>query len=318
MTRAPLVSVVIPAHNSAGTLGEALESVASQTARADEVIVVDDGSADGSAECAERAYPGCIVIRQANAGPGAARNAGVARARGEWVAFLDADDAWLPWRLETQLRLAARDPGVAMWCGHAERIGGVPEDGLAGPEAGASPSAPPAEPPVSGLTLGRLAQSNLVATSTVLVRRSALAAAGGFDPQFRGPEDYDLWLRLAARGPIAFIDALLARYRHQEGSLSTDAARFLPQIVRVLDKAYAPGGALHGRRGKGQAKAYHYMACSWMAARRGELGPALRLFGASFRFWPWWFGRYAGLRWPRPKLMVFFVKTGVRRIRARD
>jgi hypothetical protein len=158
------------------------------------------------------------------------------------------------------------------------------------------------------LTLDELAVHNPVATSTVLVRRAAVLAAGGFDPQFRGPEDYDLWLRVAARERVVFLDAPLARYRLVTGSLSLDDRRFLPEILRVLDKAYGRGGVLRGRPGEGRARGYHTLACSWMAAERGDIGRALRLFTRSLGYWPWPYGgRHNPLPWARLKLLKYFA-----------
>lgn len=300
------ISAVIPAFNNAGTIVEALESVAAQTCPVAETIVVDDGSTDKTAEvaraCMERcALPG-VVLNQANAGPAAARNRGVAAASGEWVAFLDADDAWLPWKLEAQFRGVCENPEVCVWCGPSIPFGVE------------SPSPPSATERLCHcpVTLQELDTRNPVATSTVLVRRNLLQSVGGFDERFRGPEDYDLWLRLAARAEIRLIDAPLCRYRYSKGSLSADDRAFLPQVLSVLDKAYGPGGVLHGTAAKRRAKAYHYLACSWMAAERGALARACRLFGMSLVQWPWRFNGRWRPPWPRAKLLFCFAKSAMR------
>ena len=308
MSAAPLVSVVIPAYNAAATLRVAVESVYAQGFRDYEVIVVDDASADRTPDVVQQLCSegrGLRGLRMpANSGPAAARNRGIAAAQGTWLAFLDGDDVWFPWRLETQWQLAAAQPDIALWCGRIVPWGaeaGVPLSGSAG------------APAVRPLTLEELAVHNPVATSTVLVRREIVAAAGGFDPQFRGPEDYDLWLRVAATSRVAFIDRPLAQYRHVPGSLSLDDRRFLPQIMRVLDKAYGVGGVLHGRRGARRARGYHCLACSWMAAQRGALGRALGLFLRSLLFWPWPYGGpHNPLPRARVKLLKYFAVRWVR------
>src|SRR5687768_4619560 len=100
----PEVSVVVPAFNAAETIQAAIQSVSAQTFQDLELIVVDDGSTDGTADVVKRLAPNAVVITQRNAGPGAARNAGIARASGRFVGFLDADDLWFPNKLEHQIR----------------------------------------------------------------------------------------------------------------------------------------------------------------------------------------------------------------------
>ncbi|OGV85771.1 MAG: hypothetical protein A2340_15445 [Lentisphaerae bacterium RIFOXYB12_FULL_60_10] len=100
--------------------------------------------------------------------------------------------------------------------------------------------------------MSAFAIANPVATSTVLLRRDVFEAVGGFDEQFRGPEDYDLWMRVADRGTVLKLETPLARYRHREGSLSVDDRKFLPQVIRVIEKAYGPGGVLSGRGREGK------------------------------------------------------------------
>ena len=275
----PLISIIIPAYNSADTIIEALESVAAQTVGDYETIVVDDASTDDTVAVVERwverekAAPLRLrmVRLESNSGPAAARNRGIEAAQGPWIAFLDADDAWMPWRLELQLCIMAEHRTAAMVCG-----GTVSFEGATDPAA-------PVDARCRPLTLGEFATGNPVATSTVLARREALVAVGGFDGQFMGPEDYDLWMRVAGRYPVLLADAPLARYRHRPGSLSLDDRRFLPQVLRVLDKAFAEGGALHGcpqlRR---RALANQYWNASWMAFSRGTRPAALAFLAKAF------------------------------------
>jgi hypothetical protein len=274
------VSVVIAAYNEAETIRDALRSVLAQTVPPAEIVVVDDGSTDDTARIVVREFPGCRLIAQANAGPAAARNRGIAASTGAWVAFLDADDAWAPRKLEWQLRSAAVEPTVDVWCGEAARVNA---DGGPIPESSPEPGGGEVRP----IPLREFLDHNPVATSTVLIRRRALEALGGFDERFRGPEDYDLWLRAAARFRIGFLAAPLAFYRYRTGRLSTDDRTFLPQVLGVLDKAYRPGGVLRGQSGKRRAVGYQYLAASWMAAERGATGRALRLFLISLFVWPW-------------------------------
>lgn len=294
---APLadVTAIVPAFNAEHTILEAIASIDAQDTRPREIIVVDDASRDATPHLLKQHLhnrPDCrVVLQERNAGPAVARNTGIALARTEWLAFLDGDDAWLPHRLSMQLALAAQHPDVALWCGAVVPL-----------EPGA-PSAPPqlaapAVPPFRDIPLEEFAAHNAVATSTVLVRRAAIQDAGGFDPQFVGPEDYDLWMRLAARRRLARIEYPLSRYRLVVGSLSMDDRRFLPQVLRVLDKGFAPGGALGALAGRRAASvATQYWNASWMAFNRGARAAALRYWWAAYRLdhhssegasRPWW------------------------------
>lgn len=334
----PSVTVVMPAFNAAATIAEALRSVQMQSCRPGSIIVVDDASGDGTAEAAEMCLRGggipYQVIRQArNRGPAAARNAGIRAADGDWIAFLDADDAWLPEKLALQLAVVdIRNP----------------------PHTGNTEDAPGRCRP---LARRDFALRNPVATSTVLVRKDVITAVGGFDEQFRGPEDYDLWLRIAAwagesspEGPVVFVcggtlDATgnvelsrqvpesgsktvlipsrtwpmmrlnvpLVWYRVQEGSLSTNETSFLPQVLRVLDKAYGAGGALSGRRTRRQARAYQFASAAWAASANGRTGAGVKRLAQSLIAWPLPFYPETAGRWARVKVAVFMIRNRVRR-----
>lgn len=313
-----MVSVIIPAYNSSATIVAALESVACQTFRDFEVIVVDDGSADDTVAAVRRwmgqpplqgapGNPGLpfvperwrLLPQARNAGPAAARNAGVAAAKGEWIAFLDADDIWLPAHLEI-LMGAAEESGARMVCGESTRFHAAPAgvgDGKTtipagesgGPVAGraslpgpAAPLAQRAEAPPQAITLEELARHNPIATSSVLLKKEAFEAAGGFDCRFRGPEDYDLWVRVAALGSttrpaLVHVARPVAQYRETPGSLSMDERKFLPQVLRVMAKVYGAGGALSGlSEWRHAALATQYQQASWMAFCRGARMTAMR------------------------------------------
>jgi len=298
---APRISVVVAAHNEAGHIRDALLSVARQTRPADETVVVDDGSTDGTADLVAREFPSCRLLVQPNRGPGAARNAGVAAATGEWVAFLDADDAWFPWTLAQQDAAIRDQAGASLWCGAAAEWSAEP------PRA---PQAPVRRRPVS---LSELMQHNPVVTSTVVARRTALDGVGGFDEHVRGPEDFDLWLRLAARDPLWFQEAPLARRRMAPTSLSMRAT-FLPQVLGVIDRAFAPGGACSGKRGRRAMRSYQYLAASWAAAQRGERRTALVRSAQSFLEWPFPLsGRHCRRPWARLRILYRIVRAAAAR-----
>jgi glycosyltransferase involved in cell wall biosynthesis len=228
------IDVVIPVHNGRRYLGETLRSVLAQTRAADRVIVVDDGSSDGSSEIIAAfaaSTPVIRAIRQANRGPSAARNAGLAIAEAELVAFCDADDVWAPEKLERQLALFTRanDPQLGVvYCNH-DRMDedGKPIDAVANIEARHR-----------GWIHDVLLTANLVAGSAsgVMARLDALRACGGFDEALSAAEDWDLWLRLAKHWRFDFREEVLVHLRHHSGSAQRDAARMLAGDIKMLNK----------------------------------------------------------------------------------
>ncbi len=218
------VAVVIPAFNAAPFLPVALQSLQQQTLRPVEVVVVDDGSTDGTAEVARQ--HGATVIQQVQRGPAAARNRGVQATKAPLVAFLDADDWFGPAKLGRQVARLT-DLGATAICADAWLVRGDSVE--------RSKNELRIVPAV--LTLERLLLANPVICSTVLVRREALEQAGPFDedPELIATEDYDLWLRIARREPIAYMAEPLAFYRVHEHSLSANA-RFLRGVDRIMDK----------------------------------------------------------------------------------
>lgn len=230
-TSTPRVSVVIPAYNVSGDIAETLASVFAQEFTNFEVIVVNDGSSDTAAlEEAIGPYRDRILyLVQANAGPSAARNAGIERARGDFVAFLDGDDRWLPDCLADQVRRATADPTLAVVHGDAEIIGNPVYAGKTLRQLnGASEQV---------TLLNLLAERSSVTTSCSMVRRDWLNRVGRFDPAFRRSEDFDLWLRIAhAGGRFDGTAKVLAQYRRDGTGASTDLVAMADAILAVFDK----------------------------------------------------------------------------------
>jgi glycosyltransferase involved in cell wall biosynthesis len=287
------VSVIIPTYNSGPLAVEAVASVLAQTRPADEVLVIDDGSTDDTAERVSAFGPPVRYICKENGGVATARNRGVAEATGEVIAFLDADDVWHPRKLELQLlALAAR-----------------PELGLLGCWTYPWPADRPREQPgkvpgVVDVPRDDLTIRNCLVTSTVVARASALRRAGEFDTILHGPEDYDLWLRVARHTAVANLDAALTGYRTgTPGSLSKNAVRMEAGMRRILDKLDA-AGAFSGRglfRRKVRAH-YHYLWGS-MHREAGNRLTAAKHVTSSLLIYPLPYSRHY-VRYPLGRLRL--------------
>ena len=211
-----LVSVVIPAYNRANSVRRSVESVLQQTYRHLEIIVVDDGSTDGTAEVLETFEDRIQVIRQPNGGPSSARNTGVAHSKGEIIAFLDSDDTWKPEKLERQVRLLQNAGSQVPCCVcNAETIAGGSRIPDSFEIAGVT----------SDLAEGYwLNPADLIATrfllfnQVVAIRREAFEKVGGFNEDMRILEDHDLAFRLSLLGPWAFIsETMVTKYDQEDG-----------------------------------------------------------------------------------------------------
>jgi GT2 family glycosyltransferase len=224
----PTLSVVIPAYEVADTVGEAVESALAQTVAPFEVIVVDDGSTDGTEEALRPYSERITLLSKDNGGPASARNLGVAHARGELVSFLDADDVYEPARIEALGRLAASRPDLDVLMTDA----GLEVEGqVVGRFCAETPFA------VDDQRLAILDRCFVVCPC---VRRSRLLEAGGFDEALRLGEDWDCWLRLIMGGTrVGLVDAPLYRYRIPASSDVRTRPASLRGRVQLLEKASA-------------------------------------------------------------------------------
>lgn len=226
----PLVSVVVPAYNVAPYIGQALGSLMEQTFGRFEVIVVNDGSPDTPAleETLAPFRDRIVYVTQANQGVSAARNHGIRVARGEYVAFLDADDEWLPHYLDDQLKRAFANPAVSILYGDAEIFGDVAQAGRRFMEL---------SPSTGEVDFRSLVTQRCTVMTSAMVRREVFDRVGGQDEGLRSSEDFDFWLRAAHEGiRFAYTTRVLSRYRRREGSLSADPIWMSRHILVVLDK----------------------------------------------------------------------------------
>ncbi len=227
----PLVTVVIPVFNRERTVVAAIESVLRQTYQSIEVIVVDDASTDGSIDAVRSVSDPRVRLVEAGTNRGApgARNLGIATATGEFVAFQDSDDEWLPTKLQRQMDLF-ESRVVAVYCGMAI----VEPQGSGRINVRYNP--PSNIPNPSGDLLNLLLESSIVSTQTLVVRRNALDVVDGFDESLPATEDWDLAIRLAKIGPIIFVDDLLVVQRFSANSLTRNAASRLSALQQVVEK----------------------------------------------------------------------------------
>lgn len=253
------VSTIIPAYNAADFLGETIESALSQLHQQQEVIVVDDGSTDATCEIAESFGNRVKLIRQKNGGPAAARNRGAREARGEWLAFLDADDLWMPDKLSVQLDRARKTREHLVYtnrenigaCHHVSRY---QSDGVELAE---------------GDVYEKLLQGNFITLSSVILRKDVFESERGFneDLSLKAVEDWELWLRIAARHSVALCPDPLVQYRFHETGISRSLSTMETNLFNALRLAFASErGRQLSEATRRKARASAWGVLGWSAA----------------------------------------------------
>ena len=222
------VSVVIPTYNRSRLLRETLQSVFAQTYREYEVIMVDDGSTDDTRAVVEGYGDQVRYLYQENAGEARARNHGIQAARGELIAFLDSDDVWEPELLETEVGILDRFPEVVLVSARSITAGKESEE------------FPRTQEVFWGDLFLRLFQGGFINTSAAVVRKWCLEEVGGFNETYRCYEDYDLWLRIARRYSVAYVNRCLVRCGRQGDNVSKDRTRPREVILEILARNYDP------------------------------------------------------------------------------
>ncbi len=213
---AETVSVIIPAYNAAAHIARAIDSVLTQTHQPIEILVVDDGSKDRTAEVVAAMPPPVRLIRKMNGGPASARNLGAREAKGEWLALLDADDWWRPEKLAAQLRLGDNPTTGLIHCLPDHRNGAVPDE----------------------LTFDMMWEQNWIINSSVLIRRETFEALGGFNEakELISVEDYNLWIRVAAsEWRIQTCQKVLVHYSRGIG-ISSNSERFMQASLYNIEE----------------------------------------------------------------------------------
>lgn len=301
--REPKITAVIPAYNYGRFIRAAVESALDQTYPNLEIIVVDDGSTDDTAERLAPYLSRIQYLRQENAGLSGARNAGIRAATGEWIALLDADDVWHPRKLELQMRcLQQQPPDVGLLA--TERFTDQRE---LWPQLDDTTA-------VSYFSLEDVLGVCHFAPSSALIRKADLEAVGLFDASLRSVEDRDVWIRLSGRCKLARLQLPLLFYREHAGSLSNRCLQMERDELRVLNRAFREVDALRGRWG---LRRRTYSQAAYSSARLFNVnGHRVSAFARLVRSFVWWplplRARAAGRNSSRPRLAAFLMLTLLR------
>jgi len=221
----PKVSVIIPTYNRAKYLCEAIDSVLAQTYKDYEIIVVDDGSTDDTKKVLAKYGSSIRYYCQENSGIAVARNVGISLSEGEYIAFLDDDDIWLSDKLKVQMKYLEKNSDIDLVTSRAEIIDS--EGHLTG---GFKPSK------FYATDFEGLLNSNFIVVPSVVFKKKILSKVGYFDEKLRCCEDYELWLRIALKGKIYFMDQVLVKYRMTPNSLSKDLIKLYTSGIYIFKK----------------------------------------------------------------------------------
>lgn len=290
---APAVTVVVTSYNYGRYVGAALESVRAQTCGDFECVIVDDGSTDNSIEVIESFLtdPRFRLVRQRNGGVSNARNVAIDLARGEFIAFLDADDLWRPTKLEQQLARFCDNPALGVVFTRRTII-----DANDGPRP-CGDSQPPA-----GEVVGPLFRQNFVCFSSAMVRTEAAVRVGGFDERLGLAVDYDFWLRVARHYPFGVVDEPLVAYRVGHGvNLSRrqrERYHVALYVMRRFERHFdaASSRLTHAEIARAEAETFANLGVlSRGFSRRTAAGWLLRALCVDPRYFTAWRGLFAAL-----------------------
>ncbi|MGK7900454.1 MAG: glycosyltransferase [Hormoscilla sp.] len=292
----PVISVIIPVYNGAKTIKETIESVLNQTFSDFELILINDGSTDSTLEIVDSIQDSRVkVFSYVNAGLAESRNRGIARATGEYISFIDADDLWTQDKLEAQLKALLDKPDAALAYSWTDSI-----------DESSKFLRPGAHRTVNGDVYAELLVENFLANgSNPLIRSQALAEVGKFDNSLLAGEDWDMWLRLAARFHFVAVPYPQILYRQVANSLSANVIRQERECLKVIERAFnqAPASLQHLKK-ESITNIYQYLI---FRSLEGSPNRSSSLVGAGYlwktvRFRP-------SILWRRRRLMaIVFLK----------
>lgn len=301
----------MPAYNVTRYIEESIRSVLSQNYSNIELIVIDDGSSDGTPELAARFGSRVKVLRQKNAGPAAARNRGIAEARGEFIAFLDADDVWLPGKITLQVQYLQAHPDVGVVFGHFLRWRSLPDGAFAAPPTPISvDTAFTLVPEHSGWVYKALLFDSVIHIITAMIRRSVIEKVDLLDESLVTGEDYDFWLRVSQHFRADKLASTLAYYR-MHASSTTKIPRKENNEYKVLLNAIEAYG-LKGPDGVAASAAdlrqRFFQLCfshGYLHIRSGDAKVAQGAFREALKYAPL-----------KPKVWVYWVLASIKRVLA--
>ncbi len=255
-----LVSVIIPAFNSEKYITECIDSVLTQTYQNIEIIIVNDGSTDNTVDIVSEYKNDQIkLFHQKNSGAAAARNHGIKQASGVWIAFIDADDIWLPDKLQKQLKHCANQG----WS-HTDMF----FHGDVYPKHTKNTAFTSKH---SGFILKNLLIENSIGTSSVLIKKEILQELGGFNTDLRALQDWELWLRVAEKHQVCYFDEPLVYYRVHSSSVSRNVRKTLPCHLNLIDSTFSQQGiARHLQELKHEALSRSCQICSQIAEQEDD------------------------------------------------
>lgn len=311
----PLVSILIPAYNAARTIIEAVDSALNQTHPAIEVIIIDDGSSDDTPKLIRQRYETdsrVKFITQTNGGPASARNHALRLARGEWVQFLDSDDRLHPQKITQSLARAAQIDGAAVVYGPAHII-----DQAGNPAPDWDFPAFPSGDVFCAWITGAMANGSYGVLPSFMAKRAAVESVGGFDEAIFGSEDWDLWIKLAARYPFAALSEKWVDYRDHDGGIHRNRVKMATARLKVIQNARQnprAGDCLspHGWD-KLEAGRWHVLALAqWSvgnrAAARESFATAQKLAPSRVR------DLYRAMTYALPESIAAWVDSAIRRL----
>ena len=292
----PRVSVVIPTYNSLQYLPFAVESALNQTFVDIEIIIINDGSTDRTEEWGlQQSDPRLKLITQENLGKSAARNAGIEAARGDYIAFLDADDLWEPTKLEMQVNCLDKSPHIGLvytWTVLADRDG-RPTGHLISSRA-------------AGDVWKDLVCRNILACgSTPLVRRNCFEVTGLFSPDLPFAQDWDMWIRLAAHYPFAVIEKPLVRYRRHENNTSRKLDEMYRYNTLVLKRAFQ-STSIDTSEIRGRAYQSIHLYLGWIALQIQDCNRALFFWRKAYASAP-----RLSLSWEPIRLLLYIAAAQI-------
>lgn len=274
---APLVSTVMATYNNAEFICQAIDSVLDQDYAPLELIIVDDGSTDGTSEVLEgyTADPRVKIVRQENSGQTIAKNRGISMCRGQYIAFCDSDDFWEPGKVSRQVEMFQESPRIGLVYGKARW---VDEHGDEVPAL--------AVRSYEGKVTAQLLLRNFITFCTVMVRREALSEVGGFDARLRMSIDYDAWLKVSVGWDFGFVPGIVASYRIWSGQMSHNMELRLDNAMDLMERFIADNPEAVSTVAKRKGLGYTHVTRGLWRMETGRRGEAARDFGTAAMLWP--------------------------------